>query len=53
MKRFLCGLVALGLLVVGAAPAKAQYIYTLDPPGSTGSDANGINNSRQIVGRYD
>lgn len=54
MKRFLCGWVALGLLVGGAGPAKADYIFTtLDVPGSFLTLASGINNSGQIVGYYD
>ena len=56
MKRYLCGLVALGFLQGVAGPLKAQPTYsftTLDVPGSSswiGTYANGINASGQIVG---
>jgi probable HAF family extracellular repeat protein len=53
MKRVLCGLVALGLLVGGAGLAKGQpsYVYTtLDVPGSLDTFANGINDAGQVVG---
>jgi uncharacterized membrane protein len=54
MRRFLCGLVALGLLLGGAGQAKAQpsYVYTtLDFPGYVGyTEACGINNAGQVVG---
>ena len=46
MKRFLCGLMALGVLVGGAREAKAQYIFTTLDFGV----ALGINDSGQIVG---
>jgi probable HAF family extracellular repeat protein len=49
----LCGLVVLGLLVVGAGGAKGQpsYVYTtLDVPGSLDTFANGINDAGQVVG---
>lgn len=53
MKRHLCGLVAVGLLVGGVETAKAQYRFsTLDPPGSIATRAYGINDSGQIVGLY-
>src|SRR5947209_7318278 len=55
MKRFLCGLVALCLLMGGTGQAKAQpsYVYTkLDVPGSDYTRAHGINDSGQIVGAY-
>src|SRR5262245_33972641 len=55
MKRFLCGLLALGLLVGGTGQAKAQpsYVYTkLDGPASDYTRAHGINDSGQIVGAY-
>ena len=58
MKRFLCGLVALGVLVGGAGQGKAQqplsYSFTLfDAPGAVhGTEATGINNSGEIVGYY-
>jgi uncharacterized membrane protein len=51
MKRLLCGLVALELLVGGAGEAKSQpsYVYTtLD-----GVLAGGINDAGQVVGSYD
>jgi probable HAF family extracellular repeat protein len=52
MKRFLCGLVVLGVLVGG--PVQADYIYTtFDVPGSMNeTSALGINASGQIVGGY-
>ena len=60
MKWFLCGLVALGVLVGGARDAIAQrtYVFTpIDPPGSPAGynfDHNwGINDAGQIVGSYD
>jgi hypothetical protein len=50
MKRLLCGVVALGVLLGGAVQAKADYIYTtLDVPGSFNTIANGINDARQPV----
>jgi probable HAF family extracellular repeat protein len=55
MKRFLYGLVALGLLLASAAQAIAQpgYVYsTLDVPGATRTGAFAINNLGQIVGSY-
>src|SRR5437879_3297950 len=55
MKRFLSGLVALGLLMSLSGNAKAQpsYIYTtLDVPGATLTSAFGINPSGEIVGAY-
>src|SRR5437588_136280 len=55
MKRFLCGLVVLGLPVAvnGQAMAQPSYIYTtLDVPGSFDTLAQGINASGQIVGSY-
>jgi probable HAF family extracellular repeat protein len=58
MKRFLCGLVVLGLVVGEAGQAKAQpgfsYSFTLfDAPGSVhGTEATGINNAGEIVGYY-
>jgi probable HAF family extracellular repeat protein len=57
MKRYLCSLVALGLLQGVTGQVKAQRTYsftTLDVPGSsfhtTSIDAYGINDSGQIVG---
>src|SRR6516225_10933957 len=57
MKRSLCSLMALGLLVgvTGRAMAQPSYTFsTLDVPGSfyAFSYATGINTSGQIVGRY-
>jgi uncharacterized membrane protein len=55
MKRLLCGLMALGVLVGGAERANAQpnCAYTLlDVPGSFDTEAFGINNAGQIVGQY-
>jgi hypothetical protein len=46
MKRFLCGLAALGLLVGKAGQTRADYIFTP----LNGYEANGINDSGQIVG---
>ena len=54
MRRLLWSLMALGLLVGGAEPAKADYIFTtLDVPGSTLTQAYGINDSGQVVGLYE
>jgi probable HAF family extracellular repeat protein len=48
------GLMALGLLVVGAGQVKADYIYTtIDVPGSTQTQANGINDAGQILAYSD
>jgi probable HAF family extracellular repeat protein len=57
MKRSLCSLVALGLLVGVTGPAMAQPSYSftiLDVPGSSKASAIalGINASGQIVGSY-
>src|SRR5262245_58454771 len=57
MKRYLCSLVALGLLVgvTGQAMAQPSYSFTtLDVPGSSKASAIalGINASGQIVGSY-
>jgi hypothetical protein len=55
MKRYLCSLVALGLLLGVTRQAMAQPSYsftTLDLPGSTHTFATGINASGQIVGAY-
>src|SRR5437870_2169707 len=53
MKRFFCGMVALGLFGHLTGPAKADYFYApIDFPGSTVTQALGINNAGQIVGRY-
>ena len=57
MKRYLCSLVALGLLVgvTGQAMAQPSYSFTiLDVPGSSKASAValGINASGQIVGSY-
>src|SRR5260370_32479065 len=59
MKRYLCSLVALGLLVgvTGQGMAQPSYSFTtLDVPGSSShgslTGANGINESGQIVGWY-
>ena len=57
MKRYLCSLVALWLLVGITRQAMAQPSYTfstLDVPGSSyaSSGATGINASGQIVGWY-
>jgi probable HAF family extracellular repeat protein len=57
MKRSLCRLVALGLLVGITGPARAQPSYTftiLDVPGSSNASAIalGINAAGQIVGSY-
>jgi uncharacterized membrane protein len=49
MKRFLCGLVALGLLVGGPGEARAQPTYVYTPLGGH-TDLYGINNAGQIVG---
>jgi hypothetical protein len=50
MRRFLCSLIVLGMLVGSAGPAKADYIYTtLDVPGSFNTIANGINDAGQPV----
>ena len=57
MKRYLCSLVALGLLVgvTGRAMAQPKYSFsTLDVPGTSPDiiELNGINASGQIVGSY-
>jgi probable HAF family extracellular repeat protein len=55
MKRVLYALIALCLVVGGAGQAQAQpgYSYTtLDVPGSTYTQPNGINTLGQIVGQY-
>ena len=53
MKWVLCVLVSLSFLLGLQGPAKAGYIFTtLDPPGSTLTQANGINDAGQIVGMY-
>lgn len=55
MKRFLCGLVALGLFAGFETPAVADYIITtIDVPGSNSGTtaAWGINDAGQIVGEY-
>jgi hypothetical protein len=56
MKRFLCGLVALGLLVggVGQASGQPSYVFTtIAPPGSASTYAYGINNAGQVSGQYE
>src|SRR5262249_5535028 len=53
MKRLLCSLVAVGMLLGGAVRAKAQpnYLFTMiDVPGAAQTSANGTNNAGQIVG---
>src|SRR5437588_683767 len=59
MKRYLCSLVALGLLLGTAGDAASQPTYTfttLDVPGAsfptTSINAYGINDAGQIVGDY-
>jgi probable HAF family extracellular repeat protein len=57
MKRYLCSLVALGVLqgVTGQVKAQPTYIFTtLDVPGSsyTSASAPGINAAGQIVGSF-
>jgi probable HAF family extracellular repeat protein len=55
MKGFVCGLVALVLLVSGAGQAEGQpsYAYTtIDVPGSVFTFPLGINDAGQIVGGY-
>src|SRR5262249_4070621 len=55
MKRFLFGLLALGLLVAGTGKGKAQSSYIIsfiDVPGSVDTYASGINDAGQIVGGY-
>jgi probable HAF family extracellular repeat protein len=58
MKRYFCGLMALGLLPGFTGHGKAQPTYgftTLDVPGSAypnSTSANGISASGQIVGGY-
>ena len=53
MKRLLDCLMGLSLLVGVAAQAKADYLFaTLDVPGSTLTEAFGINGAGQIVGTY-
>jgi uncharacterized membrane protein len=50
MKRILCGLVTVGVLVGAARPARADYFYiTIDPPGSTSTTVAGINNVDQLL----
>jgi hypothetical protein len=52
-KRFVFGLMTLGLLVGLTGPAKAQYSFTtLDVPGATATLAVGISDAGQIVGQY-
>src|SRR5437762_1281167 len=47
------GLVALSLSLCVSSQARAGYVYTtLDAPGSTLTQAFGINDSGQIVGSY-
>ena len=57
MKRLFCGLMTLGLFLAFAGQANAQvaqYTYTeLDVPGAMVTNANGINDSGQIVGNFD
>jgi hypothetical protein len=56
MKHLFCGLTTLGLLLGMAGQAMAQPRYsftTLDVPGSTFTEAWGINDSGQIVGSYE
>jgi len=54
MNQLLCGFAAWGLGVGLTGPAQAQYMYTrLDVPGANYTEAIGINNTGQIVGRYD
>jgi hypothetical protein len=51
MKRLLCGLAVLSLLVGRAGQANADYVFTtIDVPGSTSTALAGINNLGQIVG---
>src|SRR5947209_3308531 len=57
MKRYLCGLVALVLVlgVTGQAKAQPSYVYTTlpEPPGLTDTtQAYGTNAAGQIVGTY-
>src|SRR5262249_25423830 len=54
MKRYFCGLMALGLLLCFTGHGKAQPTYgftSLDGPGLTYTDAYGINASGQVVDR--
>ena len=52
--QLFCALMALRLFLGMAAQAKAQYMYTtIDVPGSTETEAYGINAHGQIVGLYD
>jgi hypothetical protein len=49
MKPVFWGLAALGLFLGVPGPADADYIFTtLDPPGSTATEAYGINASGQV-----
>src|SRR5690242_1161814 len=55
MKRCLCGLVALGLLVAGAGQARADYIFTtIDVPGAAPgtTTVSGINDAGEMVGSF-
>jgi hypothetical protein len=46
-------LLAVALLFGLGRPVRADYIFTtLDPPGSIGTTAYGINDSDQVVGDY-
>jgi uncharacterized membrane protein len=54
MKAHLCGLAALGIFlgVVGQAKGQASYVFsTFDVPGASSTEAFGINDAGQIVGR--
>ncbi len=54
MKKLLLGMAALGLFLGVAGQAKADYVFTrLDPPGSTRTEALGINSSGHIVGNFE
>ena len=51
MKRLLYGFAAWSLLVALTGPAQAQYTYTtFDVPGTSDTEAFGINQAGQIVG---
>jgi hypothetical protein len=56
MKRYLCSLVALGLLQGVTGPVKAQPTYSLTrfdvPVSYSATVPNGINAQGQIVGYY-
>ena len=53
MERVLYSLIALGLILGSAVQTKAEFVFTtIDVPGSSQTEASGINNSSQIVGDY-